>query len=467
MERGALVVVLGLGKSGIAATELLLWADAQPVLFDDDPKKLTAESVRELVAQGARVAQGDPLRNASRLVVSPGVPPTHPLIVRSKRLNLPVWSELELGYRFCASRILAITGSDGKSTTCGLLAHTLRSAGFSVSLSGNIGTPISSIAADALPESLAVVEVSSYQLEHVETFSPWVAALLNLAPDHLARHRTMADYGSIKARIFAFQKPGSWRVRNGDNPELKRLVPQERDVQLLEFAQSRAVTSGAALVRSWLTQQPQSGPARKIIREAKLSLPGRHNTSNALAVLACVLPLDINPTRLAFALGSFQGLPHRLETLGHCQGILFVNDSKATNVHSATRALESFSRPIVLLAGGKDKGLSYSELGALIRQKVRLLVVFGEAAPRMETELSEATRIIRTVALDDAVAVAAEHALPKDVVLLSPACSSFDAYASFEERGEHFRELIEHLPEFEPVRRPVSHLDIKDETAAD
>ncbi len=446
---GSVVTVLGLGRSGIAAASLILARQARPRLVDDDPHALASPGSMRLISQGALPPGANPLQDASLLVVSPGIHSHHPLLVQAKQDRIPIWSELELAFRHCKARVLAVTGSDGKSTTCSLLAHMLQTAGLPTVLGGNIGTPFSDVVEQTDPDGFAVIEVSSYQLEHTGFFSPCVASILNLAQDHLARHGTMETYAQTKAKIFSLQRPGSWRVVNADQPELRRLVPYGED-RLLRFSIRQPLEAGAYIDKDWMVcRKPGRAPTR-VLSVFSFPLAGRHNWANALAALAMLLPLEIDGVRLAEGLRSFRGLPHRLEVLGAAHDITFVNDSKATNTHAASRALESFSQPIILLLGGKDKGLPFSPLFPLIQAKARMVIVFGEAGDRLAKELHGAAELHRAVDIEQALLIATHKAQPGEVVLLSPACSSFDAYSSFEDRGDHFRHLVSNLEGFVP-----------------
>lgn len=437
-------MVVGMGRSGSAAASLLLAMGACPVLADDDKEALRRPAVHALVASGASLAEADAVASVSLVVSSPGVPVGHPLLAAAGVRGIPVWGELELAFRVCPAPVLAITGSDGKSTTCALAAHILASAGLEVVLGGNIGTPLSALVTSIPRKGLAVVEVSSYQLETTGIFRPWVAGLLNVAPDHLERHGSLEAYARVKARIFRQQGPGDWSVINADRPGLRVLLPPT-GATTLEFSRLRPVSAGACLVEGWLTQV-HGGEHRRVLRVEDFPLPGHHNIENALAALAMTLPAELDPECLAQGLASFRALPHRLEPVGTVGRVCYVNDSKATNVHSATTGLMSVEKPIVLLVGGKDKGLCFAPLAEASRDRVKVAIAYGDAGSRLAEALAPVVATRRVNDLEEAVNAAAACAEAGDVVLLSPACSSFDAYGSFEQRGDHFRELIRALP---------------------
>jgi UDP-N-acetylmuramoylalanine--D-glutamate ligase len=442
-------MVLGMGRSGQAAASLILAAGAQPVLADDVVERLHQDSVRRLVEAGAILGGVESLSAVSLVVTSPGVPIRHPVLAGARSRGIPVWGELELAYRRCPAPILAVTGSDGKSTTCSLLAHLIAAAGRSVALAGNIGTPLSAVVHSMDPHGLVVVEVSSYQLETTTSFKPWVAGLLNVAPDHLERHGSLEEYARTKARVFAFQGPDDWAVINADRPGLRDCCPNNK-ARPLAFSARGTVAGGACVAERWLVQVDR-GSVLPVLPVERLAIPGHHNVENALAALAMILPLGIDVSRLAKGLESFRSLPHRLEPIGVARGVRYVNDSKATNVHAAATGLCSVPAPVILLAGGKDKGLSFDMLAEAARPRVRLVITYGEASRRLARALAPVVRTRQAPDLPAAVQEAAALAVAGDTVLLSPACSSFDAYGSFEERGDHFRALVRSLPGFTAV----------------
>ncbi len=446
IPRGARVVVLGLGRSGTSAAALVIEAGGVPILADDDVASFERPAVRSLRDAGALLPGDDPLRGADLVVTSPGVPSRHPLLAEAACRGIPIWGELELSFRYCPAPLLAVTGSDGKSTTTALVAHLIAQAGRRVVVGGNIGTPLSSLVPQMRGDELAVVEVSSYQLETTTEFRPWVATLLNVAPDHLERHGSLEAYARAKARIFSRQGRGDFRVVNADRPGLLELCPPS-EAQTLLFSATSHVRDGACLEDGWLTQV-EGGRARRILPAERLRIIGQHNVENALAALATVLPVGLVEGALGTGLASFRPLPHRIEPVGRVAGVTYVNDSKATNVHSAIAALASMDRPVILLVGGKDKGLSFAPLAEAARDRVRVALAFGHAGPRLAEALSPVVETRQVADLQAAVEEAARLARPGEVVLLSPACSSFDAYASFEERGAHFRRLVASLEGF-------------------
>jgi UDP-N-acetylmuramoylalanine--D-glutamate ligase len=361
--------------------------------------------------------------------------------------NCLIMSELELAYHHYTGRILSVTGSDGKSTTCALLAHVLKHAGYDVALTGNIGTPFTSVVNGLDSDSLAVVEVSSYQLELTEVFTSRVAAILNLAPDHLARHGSMDAYAAAKARIFSLQDSNGWQVINADQPELRNLLPRDTD-RCMTFSLEGPQRFGSWYENDELRYQTPSSDPVSIMPASEIRIIGRHNIANALAVIALTVPFEIEPSKLAGGLSTFPGLPHRLERIGSSNGILYINDSKATNSHAAMNGLICFDVPLVVLMGGKDKGLSFNELLPALKSRARAIIAFGESGPRIKRELGSEVTTQLSDDLDEALYRAVLIAQRGDIVILSPACSSFDQYGSFEERGDHFRSLVTSLPNF-------------------
>ena len=436
--------VLGLGKSGRSAADFLLEHGCGVILADDNSEVFETTEVRLLLERGALRSTGT--NTLDYLVVSPGVAPSHHMIAGAHE-NCVIMSELELAYHHYTGRILSVTGSDGKSTTCALLAHVLNHAGYDVTLTGNIGTPFTSVVNGLDSDSLAVVEVSSYQLELTEVFRSEVAAVLNLAPDHLARHGSMDAYAAAKARIFSLQDSKGWQVINADQPELRNLLPRETD-RCMTFSLEEPQRFGSWYEDNELRYQTPSSDPVSIMPASDIRIIGRHNIANALAVIALTVPFEIEPSKLASGLSTFPGLPHRLERIGSSNGILYINDSKATNSHAAVNGLLCFDAPMVVLMGGKDKGLSFSELLPALKSRARAIIAFGESGPRIKRELGDEVTTQLSYDLDEALYRAVLIAQRGDIVILIPACSSFDQYGSFEERGDHFRSLVTSLPNF-------------------
>lgn len=431
---GKRVLVLGLGISGRSAARFCALRGAHVVAADERPTR-PLESRGELPA-GVELRLGAPFPDPAGfdlVVPSPGVP-----AARWRERARVAWGDLELAWRALSAPIVAITGTNGKSTTTRLVEAMLRSAGIRARAAGNLGTPALDLVGE--PLDAVVLEVSSFQLEATEGFRPRVAVVLNVTPDHLDRHGSVAAYAATKARILARQEPSDAAVLSADDPIVAAMAAGTR-ARVVPFSTRGALEHGACLDAgtAWL-REPGRPPLRVPLDAPHLS--GAHNRENALAALAAAWTFGADPLRAAAALASFEGLPHRAETVATVRGVLYVNDSKGTNPGAACRALEGFARPLVWIAGGRDKGLDFSELAASAQGRVRAAVLIGEAADKLAAALEGRVPVHRATAIDEAVRRAAELARPGDVVLLSPACASQDQFRDFEDRGERFRDAV-------------------------
>ena len=437
-----LVLVVGLGRSGQAAASLLARKGAQVKAVDLRSQGLE-EVAESLGRQGVdcRLGGYDPgdLAGVDLVVVSPGVPPTDKLLGAAYKAGIEVVGELELAYRHLkAEKLIAVTGSNGKSTTTTLVGALLTGAGISNFVAGNIGSPLSSFV--DLEVKAAVVEVSTFQLETTIQFHPDIAVLLNITPDHIDRHGSFEEYARLKGRIFSTQTEGDIAVINFDDPTAWNFS-MSCSGEVLPFSTSQKMEVGAWLEEGfiWVNR----GEDRTFVCPAdKVSLPGLHNMENILASSLCALVLGAEPVSMSMTLQSFSGLPHRIELVAEIDGVLYFNDSKATNVVSMEKALESFSVPLVVIAGGRDKGSDFAPLASLVKERVKSLVLIGEAAKKLEEVFSVYTHILRAGDLATAVRMSREEASPGDVVLLSPGCASFDQFDNFEHRGDLFREEV-------------------------
>jgi UDP-N-acetylmuramoylalanine--D-glutamate ligase len=434
---GSRVLVLGLGVSGqSAATFCAAHGAAHVVAADERPRQALGDLGRLEGVVEIRAGEALPDPAAFDLVVpSPGVPPAR-YAARAQR----VWGDLELAYRALAVPIVAITGTNGKSTTTRLVEAMARAAGLRAEAAGNIGAPALGLV--GRPLDVAILEVSSFQLETTETFRPHVAAILNVTPDHLDRHGSFEAYAAAKARLLEHQRPDDTAVLAADDPVVSAMAEKARGrvwrFSLRPAARCEATCdAGAALLRA--------GAVSARVPLDGLRLRGRHNLENVLAALLCVAGLGVDPLRGARGLAGFEGLPHRMELVRRRAGVAFVNDSKGTNVGAAVRSLESFVEPIVWIGGGKDKHLDFTELGPLAERRMRAAVLIGEAAEKLAAVLEGHTGVYTEPSLEAAVQRAALLAQPGDVVLLSPACASFDQFRSYEDRGERFRTAVNAL----------------------
>jgi UDP-N-acetylmuramoylalanine--D-glutamate ligase len=445
---GRRAAVVGLARSGVAAARLLRTAGAEVVAVDAKPLEALPPEARALVDLGVRFATGETADRAAAaadfVVVSPGVPLDSPQLAAARRAGVPIIGELELGWRATEAETVAITGTNGKTTTTALTGALLAAAGRRVLVAGNIGTPLAAHAVGFPADGLLVCEVSSFQLETTDTFRPRVAAVLNVTPDHLDRHGTVEAYADVKARIFANQTGADCAVLNADDPGAAALAPRTR-AEVVWFSRRQSLADGV-VVRDGAIAAVRGGHATPICPVAEVPLRGAHNVENVLAATACALRLGIAPAAVRRAIGRFRAVAHRIEFVRALDGVQYYNDSKGTNVASTVKALESFPERIVLIAGGKGKGQDFGPLAAAARGRVAHAVLIGEDAPKIAAALAPAgIPVIRSGSLAAAVDAARAAAAAGDVVLLSPACASFDMFDNYEHRGDVFRAIVERL----------------------
>ena len=434
------MLVIGAGRSGRAAARLLREQGARVDLWDDAPEERLGGLRAEMEPLGVAVRLGTdrPRPGGYDLaVVSPGVPPRHPLWQALARQGVPVIGEMELGFRHLGCPVIAVTGTNGKTTVAEMIGRALQAQGLRVFLGGNLGRPLTEAGGGAW--DLAVVEASSFQLATTETFRPRVAVLLNLGADHLDWHPDPGDYARAKGRIFENQTPDDAAVVNADDPAARALARRAR-APVLGFSTRRAQGAGA-----WAEGDDVvlCLPGRDGVRvpRGELRIPGEHNLANALAAWLAAALAGADPLRGWEAVRGFPGLPHRLEGFLEWRGIRFVDDSKATNVHAALEAIRAVGGPVVWLAGGTSKGQDLSPLAAGARGRVRRAVLVGQAAPDLALALSPAVPAEVAPSWPEAVRTAVDAARPGDTVLLAPACASFDQFSGYAERGETFQRL--------------------------
>ena len=444
--KGKKVLVVGLGKSGLAAALFLRHRGAHVTVSDVRSAEALAKDIPALLEEGIMVEAGGhgllTFRRQDLIVVSPGVPLDTPELVQVRNFGLPIIGELELAARFLQGKILAITGSNGKTTTTTLVGEILTEAGLPTLVGGNIGTPVISLIEESKPETWSVLEVSSFQLESTQEFHPKIAVILNITPDHLDRHGTFENYALAKERIFAAQTPDDAVVLNADNARAEAAAKRApSDVQW--FSLEHPVSSGAWIEGGWVVyRDAQESPVQRIMPLTGIPLKGEHNVENVLASVCAARLAGAAPEAIRRAIEQFKAVEHRLEYVATINGVEFYNDSKATNVDATMKAVAAFSAPIHLILGGKDKNSDYTLLSPLLRQHVRGVYTIGSAASKIESHLRGVVSLHSCETLDKAVSAAASAAHPGDIVLLAPACSSFDQFESYEHRGRVFKELV-------------------------
>jgi UDP-N-acetylmuramoylalanine--D-glutamate ligase len=438
------VLVVGLGKSGVASALFLKARGARVTVSDTKPQDELKNEIPALLDQGIAVETGGhgerTFRGQDLIVVSPGVPVDAPALVQARALGEKVVGEIELAAEFFPGKIVAITGSNGKTTTTTLAGEILTAGGLSTVVGGNIGTPAISLVERASAETVAVLEVSSFQLETIQTFHPRIAVVLNVTPDHLDRHRTFAAYTDAKARIFENQGAADFAVLNADDPTCVKMAIRTK-AGVFWFSRKKELKQGAYVHDGQILFR-DSKQQREIMLLSEIPLKGAHNVENVLAAVGVGVLSGVEPAQIRQAVAGFKAVEHRLEYVATIGGVEYFNDSKATNVDATIKALESFPANIHLILGGKDKGSDYSLLNDLLRQRVKRAYTIGTAAAKIESQIKGAAEIVHTETLENAVKRAAESAQPGDIVLLAPACASFDQFRSYEHRGKVFKDVV-------------------------
>lgn len=440
-------LVVGLGKSGVASALFLKERGARVTVSDTKPEDQLRDEIPVLLDHGITVETGGhgerTFRGQDLIVVSPGVPFDAPPLLQARTLGEPVIGEIELAAQHLAGPIVAITGSNGKTTTTTLAGEILAAGGFPTLVGGNIGTPAISLVGRATRETVVVLEVSSFQLETIQTFRPKVAVILNITPDHLDRHRTFQTYVDAKARIFENQQRSDFAVLNEDDATCVTLGDRTC-AQVFWFSRKKEVKQGS-WVREGQIVFRDSSRQREIMLVSEIPLKGAHNVENVLAAVCAGALMGCKPEQLRDAVRNFKAVEHRLEYVATIQGVEYYDDSKATNVDATIKALESFPANIHLILGGKDKGSDYRVLNDLLRERVKRVYTIGAAAEKIESQVKGAAEIVHAETLDNAVRRAAAVAQPGDLVLLAPACASFDQFQSYNHRGRVFKEIVKSL----------------------
>jgi UDP-N-acetylmuramoylalanine--D-glutamate ligase len=443
---GKRVLVVGLGKSGVASALFMKAHGARVTVSDTKSGDELRNEIPVLLDNGITVETGGhgdrTFRGQDLIVVSPGVPVDAPPLVQARSLGETVIGEVELAAQFLPGPIVAITGSNGKTTTTTLTGEILTAAGFPALVGGNIGTPAISLAERAKPGTLIVLEISSFQLETIQSFRPKVAVVLNVTPDHLDRHRTFEIYAEAKARIFENQQPEDRAVLNADDPTCVAMAKKTRS-QVFWFSRQKEVERGAWVRAGNIVFRDASGQ-REILQVSEIPLKGAHNLENVLAAVSASVLMGCAPEKIRSAVHDFKAVEHRLEFVASIRGVDYYNDSKATNVDATIKALESFPANIHLILGGKDKGSDYAVLNDLLRKRVKRVYTIGAAAAKIESQI-QGPEVVQAETLENAVRKASTLAEPGDVVLLAPACASFDQFKSYEHRGRIFKDLVRGL----------------------
>jgi len=444
LGEGHPVLVVGLGSSGISAANLLARMGCAVHISERSNRESSMVDLSRLDPSITVHWGGHPVELFDRfplIIISPGVPGDLEVLQAAAKKGTRVLGEMELAFRLTTAPWVGITGSNGKSTTVTLLDLMAKEGELRVSTGGNLGTPVTQFVDVEEDPEFIVAEVSSFQLESVETFRPAIAAMLNISPDHLDRHAGIEDYVGAKLRIFSQMDESNWAVLNDDDDWILK-VTKRLSVGRFPFSRKHLLEKGAFVREGWIVVR-EGGEEYHVTAVNSLALSGTHNLENALAATSMACMMGIGRGAIAKVLQSFSGLEHRMELLGYFRGVPVYNDSKGTNAGATIRSLEGMGGDVILILGGKDKGTSYEPLEKVVRRKVSHLILIGEAAKRMKEAFEGAADIVVVRSLDEAMRVAVQHARSGSEILFSPACSSFDMFSGFEERGRVFKEAVQ------------------------
>jgi UDP-N-acetylmuramoylalanine--D-glutamate ligase len=443
---GKQVLVVGLARTGIATALFCAERGARVTATEARPEAEIAEAAAKLRAAGVSLELGghrpETFVRQDLIVPSPGVPPTLPPLAAARAIGVPVWSEIELAWRFLRGRLICITGSNGKTTTTALIGHILETAGLPVQVAGNIGTPLISRVDLSSDAGFTVVEASSFQLESISAFRPDIAVLLNVTLDHLDRHGSIEAYGKAKARMFENQTAEDAAIINAEDAVAPQYAPS--GPRVLWFSRLKRVASGCYL-RDHEIVFRCDGVESVLLERGVIGLRGSHNIENVLAAAAAAKLAGVEPAAISEGVRTFAGVEHRIEYVATISGVDYFNDSKATNVDATLKALDAFPGNVLVILGGKDKGCDYRILRQALRGHARMALLIGSAAEKIEAQLAGVVPIERAETLACAVQSAAKRAQPGDTVLLAPACASFDQFESYEHRGRVFKQLVREL----------------------
>ena len=444
------VLVVGMGKSGIAAVEAMVKLGADVYVQDSKKADDVAENLMKFLQDNnvkcSFGAVPEDMSIFDMVILSPGVPPELDFVQEAKAAGAEITGELEVAYRFGKGNYVAITGTNGKTTTTTLVGEIFRKSGRETHVVGNIGVAVVSKSMDVDDDAWMVTETSSFQLETVCDFKPVVSAVLNLTPDHLNRHKTMENYGAAKANVFGNQDESQYMVINYDDKVCYALA-KDCKAKVVPFSRMEQLEFGAFVKDEYIVIRNEAGELIRFCRADELFIPGAHNLENALAAAAIAYFAGIAPEVITETLVEFQGVEHRIEFCGEVDGVRFVNDSKGTNPEASIKAIEAMKGGVILIAGGYDKGSAFDELIEAFNGKVKHMVLLGKTAPAIKetAEKHGFTNSVIVKDMEECVKEGFRLAEPGDTVLLSPACASWDMYKSFEQRGEHFKDCVKKL----------------------
>jgi UDP-N-acetylmuramoylalanine--D-glutamate ligase len=445
--KGKNISILGMARSGIACAQLLKKTGAQVFVSEVKNKESLLQETIQLGDLGIEFETGghtsDVLTETDFVIVSPGIRPDIPILAQAQKMGIPVFSEIEVAFWLTDAKIVGITGSNGKTTTVTLVGEMLKEDKQEHLVGGNIGVPFSSIVEQISPNGYLVLELSSFQLERIEEFRPYVSSVLNITADHLDRHPDLKTYMEAKLRIMENQTENDFVVLNADDENTLKLAQYAPSRKV--FFSTRSEVGQGAFVREGKLYLRCNGGEKEIIEAAQIGIKGPHNLYNACAACAICGILGASPGSMRTALGYFRGVPHRLEEVKTVSGVSFINDSKATNVDSVWYALQSVSPPIILIAGGKDKGGDFSTLQELVKKNIKFLILIGEAKEKIRSALGNLVPTFESDSLEEAVKLGFSKAAPGDTVLLSPGCASFDMFKDYEHRGYVFKASVMEL----------------------
>ncbi|TRZ75095.1 MAG: UDP-N-acetylmuramoyl-L-alanine--D-glutamate ligase, partial [Deltaproteobacteria bacterium] len=429
------------------SVRFLMGQGAKVTATDEKPQSELKDAVHELGSLSANLEfceyNTDILSRVDMIVPSPGVPPSNIILAEAKSRKIPILSEIELAYRFLKPPLIAITGTNGKTTTTTLIGHILAREGRRIFLGGNIGNPLIGYLEGKQDDDYAVVEVSSFQLQWIASFHPFISILLNTTCDHVDYHGSFEAYRATKERIFENQKDTDLAILNADEPR-SFLLEKNMVAKVQFFSTKTEVKKGIFLKDRTLVHYTVNGDCEEYPLDM-IKIPGLHNIENVMAAIMAARYCGCSPGSIISAVGDFKGIPHRIEFTEEKNGVAFYDDSKGTNVGAVARALETFSRPIVLLMGGRDKEGDFGTLFPLVKSKVKELVLFGEARNKIDDLIGGAVKTSKTTTLKEAIELAYRHSRPGDIILLSPGCASFDEFSNYKERGRFFKDVVKGL----------------------